>query len=210
MFYSHCCRVSLGTPLHRWHEHDATEIKEHADLCITETIKSLEGAGWAADSVKVIGALPSDLLSHDEYSILLLALRCHKPERNHCRMESKDRQASLQSHCLDGFAYQKYCGAIRAEAARDWHRSEARRVEERQGRCRSTPANVSYVPHVLSDSHSNIPSAVLAFHFQHTSQPLNSDGCLITIHMSLKHTKLMICYLEQLNHGSPMFVFIFL
>ncbi|TFK39928.1 glycerol kinase [Crucibulum laeve] len=38
-----------------WHEHDAEEIQQHADLCILETIKSLESSGWAKESVKVIG-----------------------------------------------------------------------------------------------------------------------------------------------------------
>ncbi|KAG5647840.1 hypothetical protein DXG03_007764 [Asterophora parasitica] len=38
-----------------WHEHDATEIMEHADLCITNAISDLVAAGWAKDSVKVIG-----------------------------------------------------------------------------------------------------------------------------------------------------------
>ncbi|KAG5636780.1 hypothetical protein H0H81_006894 [Sphagnurus paluster] len=38
-----------------WHEHDATEIVEHADLCIADAIKEMVAAGWAANSVKVIG-----------------------------------------------------------------------------------------------------------------------------------------------------------
>ncbi|KAF8239340.1 glycerol kinase [Tricholoma matsutake] len=38
-----------------WHDHDANEIQQHADLCIDETIKRLEAAGWAKNSVKVIG-----------------------------------------------------------------------------------------------------------------------------------------------------------
>ncbi|KAF8074908.1 glycerol kinase [Lyophyllum atratum] len=38
-----------------WHEHDAVEIKEHADICITEAVKGMEAAGWAENSIKVIG-----------------------------------------------------------------------------------------------------------------------------------------------------------
>ncbi|KAF8347776.1 glycerol kinase [Amanita rubescens] len=38
-----------------WHEHDAEEIQQHADICIEEGTKSLEAAGWARDSVKVLG-----------------------------------------------------------------------------------------------------------------------------------------------------------
>ena len=40
----------------RWHDHDANEIQQHADLCVEEAMKSLEAAGWAKNSVKVIGA----------------------------------------------------------------------------------------------------------------------------------------------------------
>jgi glycerol kinase len=40
----------------RWHEHDADEIQQHADACIEGAIKELEKAGWAKESVKVIGA----------------------------------------------------------------------------------------------------------------------------------------------------------
>lgn len=40
----------------RWHEHDADEIQQHADACIEGAIKELEKAGWATESVKVIGA----------------------------------------------------------------------------------------------------------------------------------------------------------
>ena len=39
----------------RWHDHDANEIQHHADLCIEQTIKTLEASGWAKSSVKVIG-----------------------------------------------------------------------------------------------------------------------------------------------------------
>lgn len=46
--------------LSRWHDHDANEIQQHADLCIDETIKRLEAAGWAKNSVKVIGKSVSD------------------------------------------------------------------------------------------------------------------------------------------------------
>ncbi|PFH51965.1 hypothetical protein AMATHDRAFT_141350 [Amanita thiersii Skay4041] len=38
-----------------WHEHDANEIQRHADLCIEEGTKALEVAGWAKESVKVLG-----------------------------------------------------------------------------------------------------------------------------------------------------------
>ncbi|KAF9006010.1 glycerol kinase [Cyathus striatus] len=38
-----------------WHEHDADEIQQHADLCVEETVKSLEASGWAKESIKVIG-----------------------------------------------------------------------------------------------------------------------------------------------------------
>ncbi|KAF8889329.1 glycerol kinase [Infundibulicybe gibba] len=38
-----------------WHDHDADEIQKHADLCVENTIKDLEAAGWAKASVKVIG-----------------------------------------------------------------------------------------------------------------------------------------------------------
>ncbi|KAF7308201.1 hypothetical protein HMN09_00667900 [Mycena chlorophos] len=38
-----------------WHSHDATEIQETADACIEGAMKELTAAGWATDSVKVIG-----------------------------------------------------------------------------------------------------------------------------------------------------------
>ncbi|KAF9446194.1 glycerol kinase [Macrolepiota fuliginosa MF-IS2] len=38
-----------------WHEHDAEEIQQHADACVEEAIKELEKAGWAKESVKVVG-----------------------------------------------------------------------------------------------------------------------------------------------------------
>ncbi|KAM6497021.1 glycerol kinase [Amanita muscaria] len=38
-----------------WHEHDADEIQHHADICIEEGTKALEAAGWAKESVKVLG-----------------------------------------------------------------------------------------------------------------------------------------------------------
>ncbi|KAF9466043.1 glycerol kinase [Collybia nuda] len=38
-----------------WHEHDADEIQQHADLCVEGAIRDLEAAGWAKSSVKVIG-----------------------------------------------------------------------------------------------------------------------------------------------------------
>ncbi|KAJ6620670.1 glycerol kinase [Mycena sp. CBHHK59/15] len=38
-----------------WHDHDATEIQEHADKSIAEAVKEMVAAGWAADSIKVIG-----------------------------------------------------------------------------------------------------------------------------------------------------------
>jgi hypothetical protein len=39
-----------------WHEHDADEIQQVSELCIAEASKNLEKAGWAKESVKVIGA----------------------------------------------------------------------------------------------------------------------------------------------------------
>jgi hypothetical protein len=41
-----------------WHEHDADEIQQVAESCIAEASKNLEKKGWAAESIKVIGALP--------------------------------------------------------------------------------------------------------------------------------------------------------
>ncbi|KAE9406502.1 glycerol kinase [Gymnopus androsaceus JB14] len=38
-----------------WHEHDAEEIQQHAELCIQNAMKELEKAGWAKESIKVIG-----------------------------------------------------------------------------------------------------------------------------------------------------------
>ncbi|TFK51931.1 glycerol kinase [Heliocybe sulcata] len=38
-----------------WHEHDAVEIQESCDTCITEACNALEAGGWSKDSVKVIG-----------------------------------------------------------------------------------------------------------------------------------------------------------
>ncbi|KDQ51018.1 hypothetical protein JAAARDRAFT_73838 [Jaapia argillacea MUCL 33604] len=38
-----------------WHEHDAREIKETCDACIDEACKTLEGTGYAKESIKVIG-----------------------------------------------------------------------------------------------------------------------------------------------------------
>ncbi|KAG6813866.1 hypothetical protein H0H92_006273 [Tricholoma furcatifolium] len=38
-----------------WHEHDADEIMEHANRCISTAINNMVSAGWAQDSVKVIG-----------------------------------------------------------------------------------------------------------------------------------------------------------
>ncbi|XP_006461787.1 hypothetical protein AGABI2DRAFT_185889 [Agaricus bisporus var. bisporus H97] len=38
-----------------WHDHDADEIQQHANTCIEESVKQLEKAGWAKESVKVIG-----------------------------------------------------------------------------------------------------------------------------------------------------------
>lgn len=39
-----------------WHEQDPDELVESCDVCITEACKALEAAGWANESVKVIGA----------------------------------------------------------------------------------------------------------------------------------------------------------
>ncbi|OSD04688.1 glycerol kinase [Trametes coccinea BRFM310] len=38
-----------------WHEQDPDELMESCDVCITEASKALEAAGWAKESVKVIG-----------------------------------------------------------------------------------------------------------------------------------------------------------
>ncbi|KAF7331359.1 Glycerol kinase [Mycena kentingensis (nom. inval.)] len=38
-----------------WHSHDASEIQEHADKCVEAAVKKMVDAGWAADSIKVIG-----------------------------------------------------------------------------------------------------------------------------------------------------------
>ncbi|TFK74961.1 glycerol kinase [Pluteus cervinus] len=38
-----------------WHGHEADEIQQHSDKCIEEAIKELESAGWAKESVKVVG-----------------------------------------------------------------------------------------------------------------------------------------------------------
>lgn len=42
---------------HSWHEQDSDELIESCDTCITEACKALEAAGWAKESVKVIGML---------------------------------------------------------------------------------------------------------------------------------------------------------
>lgn len=44
--------------IYSWHDHDAEEIQQHANACIEESIKLLEKAGWAKESVKVIGEWP--------------------------------------------------------------------------------------------------------------------------------------------------------
>jgi hypothetical protein len=54
--FSRLSKPYLSLP--RWHEHDADEIQQHADLCVEEAIKGLEAAGWAKNSVKVIGTPP--------------------------------------------------------------------------------------------------------------------------------------------------------
>jgi len=46
---------NLTTVTFRWHEHDALEIQYFVDKCIEEAVKSLQDAGWAKESVKVIG-----------------------------------------------------------------------------------------------------------------------------------------------------------
>lgn len=38
-----------------WHEQDADEIQQIAEVCINEATKNLEKEGWSKDSVKVIG-----------------------------------------------------------------------------------------------------------------------------------------------------------
>jgi hypothetical protein len=47
----------------RWHEHDALEIQHFVDRCIEEAVKFLEAAGWAKESIKIIGALPRTTLA---------------------------------------------------------------------------------------------------------------------------------------------------
>jgi hypothetical protein len=47
--------VSYGIGTCSWHDHDADEIQQHADACIEGAVKQLEKAGWAKESVKVIG-----------------------------------------------------------------------------------------------------------------------------------------------------------
>lgn len=39
----------------RWHDHDAVEIQDHSNKCIEEATAELEKAGWAKESIKVIG-----------------------------------------------------------------------------------------------------------------------------------------------------------
>ncbi|KJA28171.1 hypothetical protein HYPSUDRAFT_129649 [Hypholoma sublateritium FD-334 SS-4] len=38
-----------------WHDHDAVEIQDHSNKCIEEATAELEKAGWAKESIKVIG-----------------------------------------------------------------------------------------------------------------------------------------------------------
>ncbi|KAI0369831.1 glycerol kinase [Pilatotrama ljubarskyi] len=38
-----------------WHEQDPDELMESCDVCIAEASKALEAAGWAKESIKVIG-----------------------------------------------------------------------------------------------------------------------------------------------------------
>ncbi|KAF9054464.1 glycerol kinase [Panaeolus papilionaceus] len=38
-----------------WHAHDATEIQQHAEKCVEGAVKELEKAGWAKESIKVVG-----------------------------------------------------------------------------------------------------------------------------------------------------------
>jgi len=49
----------------RWHEHDALEIQHFVDKCIEEVVKSLQAAGWAKESVKVIGLSTESHHDHD-------------------------------------------------------------------------------------------------------------------------------------------------
>jgi hypothetical protein len=44
-----------GTAYGRWHEHDPEEIQGISEQCITQACAKLEEAGWAKESVKVIG-----------------------------------------------------------------------------------------------------------------------------------------------------------
>lgn len=48
-------RLFWGITIYSWHDHDADEIQQHANTCIEESVKQLEKAGWAKESVKVIG-----------------------------------------------------------------------------------------------------------------------------------------------------------
>jgi glycerol kinase len=67
----------------RWHEHDALEIVDHAERCIDAAIKELEGAGWAKESVKVIGTFLAPFRS-----LGFTPLRHHQPKGDHRRVES--------------------------------------------------------------------------------------------------------------------------
>ncbi|KAF5392691.1 hypothetical protein D9757_001000 [Collybiopsis confluens] len=46
-----------------WHDHDPEEIQQTADQCIKNAMKELEKAGWAKQSVKVIGELLGSALA---------------------------------------------------------------------------------------------------------------------------------------------------
>ena len=49
--------ASRAHVLHRsWHEQDPDELVDSCEVCINEACKALEAAGWAKESVKVIGA----------------------------------------------------------------------------------------------------------------------------------------------------------
>ena len=84
----------------RWHEHDPEEIQQVSEACIAHTCAKLEEAGWAKESVKVIGTCVRPTSSRSP-SIMNINGRHHEPTRNHYCVESDDRKAPVQGHRLD-------------------------------------------------------------------------------------------------------------
>lgn len=69
-------------PNDRWHDHDADEIQQHADACIEEASKELEKAGWAKESVKVVGEFPLSVwIQHDRAIIGVMGSSCDDQPR---------------------------------------------------------------------------------------------------------------------------------